>query len=162
MKLLEWEIYLTNLSGKQADAGTIIETYRLRWRIENLFKALKSNTHGLLLAKHRSNPSHVQVLVLAWLCLVVMSARTGYFAVSGTNPRPRKVFESKDSGDTAPPARYEHEVSILKSIRRIYKLMAHSLFMAAVGNTAGAFKRIEQQIKYHDRYEKRQKRKNLA
>lgn len=166
LKLLEWEIYLTNLSAEQADADTVIATYRLRWRIENLFKALKSHTWGLKMASHRSNPWHVQVLVLAWLCLVVMAANTGYFSVVGTG-RP-----TQDHWGTEPPGSYAHtenqpgrgderEISTLKSIRRIFKLIGHCLFMSAVGSTAEAFVRMERQIQYHDRYERRQKRRNL-
>lgn len=146
MELLGWEIYLTNLDAKQADAGTVIRTYRLRWRVENLFKALKSNTRGLRLAKHRSNPDHVRVLVLAWLCLVVMVAATGYFAVAGTN-----------TGSNAEG----NEVSALKAVSRIFKLIAYSIFLSAVGTIGAAFERIERQIQYHDKYEKRRKRRNL-
>ena len=167
LKLLEWEIYLTNLSADQADAKTIIATYRLRWRIENLFKALKSNSCGLKLASHRSNPSHVQVLVLAWLCLVVMASHTGYFSVVGTGCHAKDLSEAQESSSCASENKNEegkaneHEISILKSIRRIFKLISHSLFMSAVGSTAEAFVRMERQIQYHDRYEKRQKRRNL-
>ena len=165
LKLLEWEIYLTNLSTEQADAETVIGIYRLRWRIENLFKALKSHTWGLKLARHRSNPSHLQVLVLAWLCLVVMAANTGYFSVTGTGrvhghpgaepPGSNANKQNRDEGTG------EREISTLKSIRRIFKLISYSLFMSAVGTMEVAFERIERQIQYHDRYESRRKRQNL-
>ena len=167
LELLEWEIYLTNLSAEQADAETVMATYRLRWRIENLFKALKSNSWGLKLASHRSNPSHVQVLVLAWLCLVVMAAHTGYFSVVRTGYQAQDQPEAEESSSYLSEKKNEaggvdqQEISILKSIRRILKLIGHSLFMSAVESTAEAFVRMERQIQYHDRYERRQKRINL-
>ena len=85
----------------------------------------------------------------------------------GTGCHAKDLSEAQESSSCASENKNEegkaneHEISILKSIRRIFKLISHSLFMSAVGSTAEAFVRMERQIQYHDRYEKRQKRRNL-
>jgi hypothetical protein len=40
--LLEWSIYLTNLTVEQADAATVMVLARVRWQIELLFKLWKN------------------------------------------------------------------------------------------------------------------------
>lgn len=42
LELLGWEIYITNVLPTVWDAKTICEVYRLRWRIEIIFKSWKS------------------------------------------------------------------------------------------------------------------------
>lgn len=41
--LMSWTIFLTNITCEQADFEKILATYRLRWRIEIIFKAWKSH-----------------------------------------------------------------------------------------------------------------------
>lgn len=42
LELLGWEIYITNILPSVWDAKTICDVYRLRWRIEIIFKSWKS------------------------------------------------------------------------------------------------------------------------
>ena len=42
LQLLGWEIYITNILPTVWDAKTVCEVYRLRWRIEIIFKSWKS------------------------------------------------------------------------------------------------------------------------
>ena len=96
-----------------------------------------------------------------------MAANTGYFSVAGTGRSPQTHPGTEPYGsfanNTGNEAKRtdEREISIQKSIRRIFKLIGHCLFMSAVGSTEAAFDRIERQIQYHDRYESRRKRQNL-
>lgn len=41
--LLKWSIYISNLANNEIDYDIICRLYKLRWRIEIIFKALKSN-----------------------------------------------------------------------------------------------------------------------
>ncbi|NJW54224.1 transposase [Salinimicrobium oceani] len=38
-----WSIYITTLPKNKAEANTIFSLYKLRWRIEIIFKSWKSN-----------------------------------------------------------------------------------------------------------------------
>lgn len=148
LELLAWETYLTNLPRVEADTAKVAAIYRLRWRIEIVFKALKSYTPGMKLAKHRSNPNHVQVLVLAWLCLVVLAMRTGGFALATATGR---------AGALAPQC-----LSLLKVIPKIFRFLGFALLAACAPDLHTLTERWFRQTEYHDRYEQRRKRKNMS
>ena len=42
LKLLDWQIMLTNCDNERLAVETTYEVYALRWRIETIFKAWKS------------------------------------------------------------------------------------------------------------------------
>lgn len=148
LALMGWEIYLTSLSGNQASVAKVAALYRLRWRIETIFKALKSYTPGMKLASHCSNHNHVQVLVIGWLCLVVMATRTGSFALATQT-------EGRES--LAPNC-----LSLLKVIAKVFRLIGMLLFAACAPGMKVLMDRWFRQIEYHDCYERRKKRTNMA
>lgn len=148
LALMGWEIYLTSLSGDQASVAKVAALYRLRWRIEIIFKALKSYTPGMKLASHCSNANHVQVLIIAWLCLVVMAARTGSFTLA---------TQANGGGSLAPNC-----LSLLKVIPKVFRMIAMLLFVACAPGMKVLMDRWFRQIQYHDRYEPRKKRTNMA
>jgi IS4 transposase len=43
LELLGWSIYITTITKEIADSTKIYKLYRLRWRIEIIFKAWKGN-----------------------------------------------------------------------------------------------------------------------
>jgi hypothetical protein len=43
LALLSWSIFITTISKQDADYNFLLQTYRLRWRIEIIFKSWKSN-----------------------------------------------------------------------------------------------------------------------
>jgi len=45
MSLLDWDIYITNIPTQMLPLHWVIKAYRLRWRIEILFKSWKSHFH---------------------------------------------------------------------------------------------------------------------
>jgi len=147
-KLLAWEIYVTSLSRDTMSVAQMAELYRLRWRIEIVFKALKSHTPAMDLARHRSNPHHVQVLVIAWLCLLVLATRTGSFALA---------VASKPGAELEP-----NLLSLLKLAPKVFGLLAVILFNACAPDPALLMQRWLRQVRYHDRYEKRKSRTNMA
>ena len=148
LALMGWEVYLTSLSEKQAGVAKIAALYRLRWRIETIFKALKSYTPGMKVAAHCSNANHVQVLVIAWLCLVVMATRTGSFALA---------TKGNDSESLAP-----NYLSLLKTTSKVFRFLGMLLFAACSPNLGLIMERYFRQIEYHDRYECRKRRTNMA
>jgi hypothetical protein len=148
LKLQRWEIYITSLHRSEADAGKICELYRLRWRIEIVFKALKSYTPAMKLASHASNANHVQVLIIGWLCLMVVATRTGSFALA---------IGSQKGGHLTPNC-----LSLLKVIPKTFQLMALIFFQACASDLITLLDRWMKQVEYHDRYEKRSKRQNMA
>lgn len=149
LRLLAWEIYITSLPRAAADVAQLAALYRLRWRVEIIFKAMKSHTPGMDLARHRSNASHVQVLILAWMCLVALATRTGRFALASAN-------QESDGGLTP------NCVSLLKSMPRVFKFLEHLLYSTCSPNPDDLWERLNRQIQYHDRYEKRKKRSDMS
>jgi Transposase DDE domain len=70
LALLSWEIFITNVPPHLWSARAAADTYRLRWRIEILFKAWKS--HFRLGHFTNGSASQVQLLVygrLLWIAL---------------------------------------------------------------------------------------------
>ena len=116
LDLLGWETSLTNLPRAEADVAKVAAIYRLRWRIEIVFKALKSYTPGPGLAAHCSNANHIQVLVIAWLCLVVLAMRTGGFALA---------VPKGAGGPLAPNC-----LRLLKVIPKVFQFLGLILFTA--------------------------------
>jgi hypothetical protein len=62
LALLDWEIFITNVPAQHWSAPTVAETYRLRWRIEILFKAWKSHFR----LGHFTNGSAAQIELLVY------------------------------------------------------------------------------------------------
>jgi hypothetical protein len=70
LHLLGWNIFLTNASKDRLPLATAAKLYRLRWRVEILFKAWKSHlglSHAGKLGRHQ-----VEVLVYGLLLFVVL------------------------------------------------------------------------------------------
>ena len=70
LALLDWEIFITNVPPALWSAQEVAETYRLRWRIEILFKAWKS--HFRLARFTNGSAAQIQLLVygrLLWISL---------------------------------------------------------------------------------------------
>ena len=147
-KLQGWEIYITSLPREEVSAEKIFELYPLRWRIEIIFKACKSYTPIKAIAAHRSSASHVQVLIYAWLCLLVMATQTKAFALS----KP-----SKGTRGTLRP----NYLSLLKVVPKAMQMLSKVLYLscAPINQIMG---RMNRQIDYHDRYERRPERTSMA
>jgi hypothetical protein len=62
MELLGWSIYLTTIGKETADAEKIFGLYKLRWRIEIIFKCWKSN----MAFDKVHNVSKIQLWVIIW------------------------------------------------------------------------------------------------
>ena len=135
-------IFLTNLSEEQAGAGQLHQLYQMRWRIENLFKLCKSHTALLKIARHRTNRHHVEILILAWLLLMITLSRQGFF----------RLHELNESGDSK-----VMEASVFKSIGRILHWVTLGIELSWAGSLPALLQRLGDQQTCHDRYERRQR-----
>jgi hypothetical protein len=69
MRLLDWNIFVTNVPSSLASANTLVELYALRWRIETIFKAWKSHWQLGLLTEVSAEQLLIVVLAkLIWIC----------------------------------------------------------------------------------------------
>jgi hypothetical protein len=137
----DWSFYITNLSEAQAGNAQLFELYQLRWRVENIFRISKSQTGLVKIAGHKTNAHHVQMLLWAWMLLMISMGRYGVF----------RLLELPAGG--ADPEIIT--ASIFKSIERIFQLIAPSIELAAAGDIITLLERLSAQQAYHDRYEKR-------
>lgn len=147
-KLSKWAIYVTNLPEESADTETVLEIYPLRWRIETVFKALKSYTPVEAISEHRSNPEHLQILLYGWLCLAAVATQTGAFALARPSNR----------GGMMKP----NLLSLLKVLPKVFEMFRVALFHSCSSDPGDLIWRWMAQCEYHDRYEKRKKRVNMA
>lgn len=65
-----WSIYITTLPIKKADAKTIFGLYKLRWRIEIIFKSWKSNMGFDRV--HNVSQNQLSVIILARFIMVII------------------------------------------------------------------------------------------
>lgn len=144
-KLQGWELYITSLARADVAASKVCELYALRWRVEIIFKAAKSHTALRVLGTHQSNAHHVQCLLYAWLCLLVLASRTTAFALARA-----------DGKDNLMP----NCLSILKTLPKVFGMFHGALFLSSAA-LHELTSRWLAQIDYHDRYESRNQRSNM-
>ena len=145
-RLLGWAIYITSLSREDVPAEKILQIYQLRWRIEIIFKACKSHTALRAIAAHRSNVYHVKAMLYAWVCALVLATATKAFALAVANC----------AGELRP-----NYLSLLKVVPKVFALLRDMISMSCAP-PAEIIGRWSCQMDYHDRYEPRKKRSNMA
>jgi hypothetical protein len=70
LALLSWSIFITSIDDENIDYKAIFKMYRLRWRIEILFKAMKS--HINLDQIHNVSKVQLEFMILAKLLLTMV------------------------------------------------------------------------------------------
>jgi hypothetical protein len=76
LSLLDWAVYVTNLPQESFSAHKVASHYRLRWRVEIVFKSFKSAGLRLNpLLEGRKSPIAVEVFTYATLILALFGAR---------------------------------------------------------------------------------------
>jgi len=70
LKLMEWTIFITNISPEEADFDKLLNIYRLRWRIEIIYKIWKS--HMAFAKLHQVSYNQLQVILMARLIMIVI------------------------------------------------------------------------------------------
>jgi len=76
LALMDWEIFLTNVSEGIWDADTVSCVYGIRWRIEILFKSWKSHFHFTTLTN--GSKAFVESLIYSRLLLITLFQTTFY------------------------------------------------------------------------------------
>jgi hypothetical protein len=145
-RLQGWEIHITSLSREDVPAEKILRIYPLRWRIEIIFKACKSHTGLRAIAAHRSNVYHVKAMLYAWVCALVLATATRAFALAVANC----------AGELRP-----NYLSLLKVVPKVFALLRDMISMSCAP-PAEIIDRWSCQMDYHDRYESRKKRSDMA
>jgi hypothetical protein len=132
LRLLDWNILITNIPKHQCDLTTLFKLYALRWRIEIIFKTWKSHFNlNSLDQKCSLNQVLLTVLgKLVWIC---------WFCVHFT-----ALVEQG------------YSISILK-LAQWWKQFSTKLFLLSDPDEANL---LLKGICYYCRYEKRKKRKN--
>lgn len=82
LALQDWTLLVTNLPEKTADNQKVRNLYLMRWRIELIFKACKSHTGLLKIARHKTNEYHAKALILTWILLMILLADRGVFSMA--------------------------------------------------------------------------------
>ncbi|WP_425338223.1 transposase, partial [Tamlana crocina] len=65
-----WSIYITTLPKNKAEANTIFSLYKLRWRIEIIFKSWKSNMGFDKV--HNVSQNQLYVIIMARFIMVII------------------------------------------------------------------------------------------
>jgi Transposase DDE domain len=141
--LLGWNIFLTNASPQQLPLATAATLYRLRWRVEILFKAWKSHL-GL---HHVSQLGSRQVEVLVYGLLLFAMLMHDHAPLAG---------EPLSSGPSDPPP---PPLSLLR-LAQFFGSWLLTLLMADL-HPSDLQERLRQQLHAHCRYDRR-RRKNYA
>ena len=76
LKLMGWTIFITTIPRSEADFDQILKIYRLRWRIEIIFKTWKS--HMQFAKVHNVSFYQLQVLLTARLIMIVICTHQLY------------------------------------------------------------------------------------
>ncbi len=143
-ELLDWNIVLTNIPEEELTDLDVYTLYKLRWRIENIFKVWKSNLGPKILASHRTNPSHIKCLLVAHMIVLVKLSHLKVFQIPGK------------------PATGEKEMSgeMLPSGMSMFKLLDILIICHRLDPSLSNAE-INEQLKRHAPYEKRQTREPL-
>jgi len=143
-----WTLLVTNLPESVADNNKIKELYLMRWRIEMIFKAAKSHSGLLKVAKHETNSNHAKALVLAWVVMMIVLAGLEVFALG----RLREVHCPEGAGQY-----FEleiHNQSLLKSFEKYTLLLGFYLeLMSCNWDLVEHFQRTGYYNEIHNRTE---------
>lgn len=143
-----WTLLVTNLPETIADNNKIKELYLMRWRIEMIFKAAKSHSGLLKIAKHETNANHAKALVLAWVVMMILLAGLDAFALG----RLREVHCPEKAGQ-----HFEleiHNQSLFKTFQKYTLLLGFYLeLMSCHGDMQEHLRRTGYYNEIHNRTE---------
>lgn len=132
--LMGWDIFITNADCRMLSSEQIAKLYRLRWRIEILFKSWKSNFHIM----NVPNASVVRVLSYVYATLIFIVFFQGFVYL-------RLYNELKNN---------KNQLSLFKLSKFVKEQSWAIMYFFFEPN------RLDEQILYHCTYEPRKKRLN--
>lgn len=80
LRMLSWTIFVTTIPKSMVSFEELLEIYGLRWRIEIIFKAWKSNMGFAQI--HNVSKNQLEVLITARLAMIVMVSQLVYHPAS--------------------------------------------------------------------------------
>jgi hypothetical protein len=142
LELQSWTIFITTITSEQADFNTLLKIYGLRWRIEIIFKAWKSNMHF----DHIQNVSKNQLIVTIIMRMIM------FLIITQLIFNPIKVLIYK---------KLAKNLSLLKLIKYLIRnLIQIALLLQDIKENNGVITHSISIIERHCVYEKR-KRQNF-
>jgi len=140
LELLGWSIFLTTVPKETADMETVFGLYKLRWRIEIIFKSWKSN----MSFDRIHNVSKIQLWVILWTRFIMVVICTQFIYT------PCRVFIK---------TRLNKDLSLIKTIRYLVRNLQKiiSILKELQGKSNGSFSNINNLARYCS-YDKRLKR----
>lgn len=141
-ELLDWSIVITNIGEDELGGIDVYGLYALRWRMENIFKAWKSNLPTNGLAGHKTNVWHVKCLVVSQMIVMVRLSHLRIFAIAGKDgPGPEM---EPATGRAVPPG---------MSMFKMLKIMMLCSWVAQPTPETT----LAKQLIYHTPYDKRKR-----
>lgn len=137
LSLLGWNIFVTNVDRDTLSVEQIVLLYRLRWRIEIIFKSWKSHFH----LRNVPKASFERVLVYIYSSLIFITL----FQTHVYHKLYKKVIENN-----------LQQLSLFK-VTQFFKEQIWAVVLFFIQP-----ERLEKQIYYHCSYEKRNKKINYA
>ena len=140
-ELLSWTLLLTNLPVDCLPADQIATLYAMRWRIENIFKAWKSNLRPQCISTHRTNEHHLRCLLYAQQIVLAIAAQNELLA----------TLQSSADGSRGLPSLF----------KRLGLLVLRGGLIPSARAQDSRAPLIGLLLEYHGCYEKRKKRISL-
>lgn len=140
LKLLEWTIFITNISAEEADFEKLFKMYRLRWRIEIIYKIWKS--HMAFAKLNQVSYDQLLVILTARLILIVICTHSLFNHCETT------IFQ-----------KYKTHISMMKFMNYLMKNTEkiNILLGAQQGHYAADHDEILYRIKRYCSYDKRKR-----
>src|SRR3972149_1405517 len=140
--LLGWDIFITNVEKQKLQGNDIIMLYRIRWRIEMIYKSWKSYLRITNLPE-RANKIRVESFIYSLLIFILLFQVHFY-----------EYYLQKQK------AKNNQTISLMKLMQYIVNNIALIIYLSYLGDTAYKNNLLNKQILYYCRYEQRKDRLN--
>lgn len=92
-----WHIMVTNISEEKMDSQTLFKLYAQRWQIEIVFRAWKQSGRADAALDRRSNPFHLESLMLASLLHLVLTMKVAGLVAARVSDLAASIEKLADS-----------------------------------------------------------------
>lgn len=140
LELMGWTIFITNIDSKQADFKKLLTIYRLRWRIEIIFKIWKS--HMSFEKVHQVSHNQLQIMLTARFIMIIICTHKLY-----------KIYELRLY------QKFKRNLSMMKFMQYLMKNteMICTLLIAQESKSNSNMDKICDKLKRYCAYDKRKR-----
>ncbi len=92
-----WHIMVTNIPAEKTGSETLFKLYAQRWQIEIVFRAWKQSGRADAALKRRSNPFHLECLMLAALLHLLLTMKVAGLVAAGVANLAASIEKLADS-----------------------------------------------------------------